>query len=62
LTLGDKYALFVWPAYGLSALAMGWMILDTVARARRWRRAAQALEKEAAADEAPAAPGTENRR
>jgi heme exporter protein D len=36
-----KYAVFVWPAYGLTALVFAGLIADTLARARRWRRAAE---------------------
>jgi heme exporter protein D len=43
----DKYAAFIWPAYAISALGFLWMSLDTLGRARRWRRKAEALEKEA---------------
>jgi len=32
-----KYAAFVWPAYGVCAIAFAWMIVDTVLRARHWR-------------------------
>jgi heme exporter protein D len=32
-----KYAAFVWPAYGLSALVLLWMVIDSLGRARRWR-------------------------
>jgi len=47
----DKYALFVWPAYAVTALAFAWMVLDTLLRARAWRRRAERLEK------APPGPG-----
>jgi heme exporter protein D len=40
-----RYAAFIWPAYGVSAAAFAWMIIDTLARARRWRRRVEALEK-----------------
>ncbi len=40
-----RYAAFVWPAYGVSALGFGWMILDTLVRAGRWRRKADRLER-----------------
>ncbi|MEO8812353.1 MAG: heme exporter protein CcmD [Caulobacteraceae bacterium] len=43
-----RYALFVWPAYGVSAAGFAWMIADTLARARRWRREARRLEKDRA--------------
>jgi heme exporter protein D len=41
-----KYAAYVWPAYGVSALGMVWMIVDSLARARHWRREAERLERE----------------
>lgn len=40
-----KYAVYVWPAFGLTALAFGWMIASTLLRARRWRREVERLEK-----------------
>ncbi len=43
---GGKYAAFIWPAYGVSVLGFAWMILDTVLRARRWRRELARLERE----------------
>jgi heme exporter protein D len=43
----DKYAVFIWPAYAVSALGFVWMTLDTLGRARRWRRKTEALEEEA---------------
>ncbi len=36
-----KYAAFIWPAYGVCALLFALMIVDTLARARHWRREAQ---------------------
>ena len=41
----DKYALFVWPAYAATALTFAWMAVDTLLRARAWRRRAARLEK-----------------
>lgn len=32
-----EYAVFVWPAYGLSAATLVWLTVDTVLRARRWK-------------------------
>lgn len=45
-----KDALFVWGSYAALALAFGWMITDTLLRARKWRRRAEELQ--AARDEA----------
>ena len=39
-----KYAAFIWPAYAVSAMGFIWMIVDTLAQARRWRRKAEQLE------------------
>jgi heme exporter protein D len=41
-----KYALFVWPAWGLSVLVLGALVLDTVLRARRWAAELQRREAE----------------
>ena len=46
-----KYAAFVWPAYGLTATVFALLIADTLARARRWRRAVERSEREAGGDE-----------
>ncbi len=40
-----RYAAFVWPAYGVTILGFAWMIVDTLARARRWRRRTETMEK-----------------
>lgn len=36
-----KYAPYVWPAFAAAAAVFAWMILDSLARARRWRREAE---------------------
>jgi len=41
-----EYAAYVWSAYGLSAAVLVWLAADTLARARRWRREADARRKE----------------
>ncbi len=41
-----KYAVYVLPAYGISALVIGGMIADTVLRARRWKAEVQRREAE----------------
>ena len=46
MSLHDKYAAFVWPAYGVTALVFVWMVIDTLVRAARWRRRAERLEQE----------------
>ncbi len=41
-----KYAPYLWPAYGLTVLVLGWLVADSLARARRWRRAAEGAKRE----------------
>lgn len=36
-----EYAAYVWPAYGISALVIGWLIADSLLRARKWRKRAE---------------------
>ena len=36
-----KYAVFVWPAYGLTALVFLGMIVFTLRQSRAWRRRAE---------------------
>ena len=35
------YAAFIWPAYGLTAAVLVWMVADTLIRARAWRARAE---------------------
>ncbi len=39
-----KYAVYIWPAFGLTVAAFVWMIADSLASARRWRREAERLQ------------------
>lgn len=39
-----KYAAFVWPAYGLTALVFAVMIAASLNHARRWKARFQALD------------------
>lgn len=59
-----KYAGFVWPAYGLSALVLAGAVGEALLRARRWRRAVQAREGERlrrATSGPPPGPGSGSR-
>lgn len=38
-----KYAAFIWPAYGLSALVLVGLTVGALNHARRWRRRAEEL-------------------
>ena len=42
-----KYAVFVWSAYGLSALVFAVLIVNSLLSARRWRREVERREGEA---------------
>ena len=39
-----KYAVYVWPAFAVTVAAFVWMIADSLASARRWRREAERLQ------------------
>ncbi|WP_374573888.1 heme exporter protein CcmD [Phenylobacterium sp.] len=39
-----KYALFVWPAFGVTAVVFAGMIIGSLAHARRWRKRAEDLD------------------
>jgi heme exporter protein D len=41
-----KYALYLWPAFAISAAAFAWMIADSVLTARRWKREVERLQAE----------------
>jgi heme exporter protein D len=40
-----RYAPFLWSAYGLSAAVILALVVESVWRARRWRKAAEAREQ-----------------
>jgi heme exporter protein D len=44
-----KYGPYVWPAYAITALVIAGLVLDTLIRARRWRRAAESGDGESGA-------------
>ncbi|MET3664290.1 heme exporter protein CcmD [Caulobacter sp. 1776] len=41
-----KYAVYLWPAFAISAVAFAWMIADSVLTARRWKRETDRLQAE----------------
>jgi len=41
-----RYAAFVWPAYGITALVFAVLVVGALTHARRWRRRAEALSGE----------------
>ncbi|MCY1645959.1 heme exporter protein CcmD [Caulobacter sp. SL161] len=41
-----KYAIYLWPAFAISAIAFVWLIGDSLAMARRWRREVDRLQAE----------------
>jgi heme exporter protein D len=48
-----KYAPFVWPAYIASVLIFVLFILDTLWKARHWRREVERLERDPAKENTP---------
>jgi len=42
LNLG-KYAEYIWPAYGITALVFGLLVVGALRHARHWRRRAEEL-------------------
>lgn len=36
-----KYAPYVWPAFAVTAAVFAWMVVSSLAQARRWRRRAE---------------------
>tara|TARA_R110002051_G_scaffold59317_2_gene108713 strand:- start:1040 stop:1216 length:177 start_codon:yes stop_codon:yes gene_type:complete len=45
-----RYAAFVWPAWGLSALVLGALVVRAVCAARRWSRDLAMLDAATPAD------------
>jgi len=43
-----KYALYLWPAYGLSAVVIAALIAEAVLKARYWSRKTEALDGKSA--------------
>jgi heme exporter protein D len=42
-----RYGPYIWPAFGLTAVVLGALIVQTLAAAGRWRREAERLQAEA---------------
>lgn len=40
----DKYFFYVWPPIAITALVVAWMIVDSLLRARRWKKRADELQ------------------
>ena len=40
-----RYAAYVWPAYAISAAVLLAMLWDSLRRARRWRKEAEAAQQ-----------------
>lgn len=43
----SPYAAFVWPAWGISALVLGAVVIRTLTAARRWSKALKDPESDA---------------
>jgi heme exporter protein D len=44
LAMGGKAA-FIWPAYGITLVVLGWLVADSLRRLRQARDAVAALER-----------------
>jgi len=44
IDFSNKYALYVWPPIALTALVLAWTLVDSLIRARRWKKKAESLE------------------
>ena len=40
------YGAFLWPAFAITAAGVAWMIVDSLLRARRWKREVEQREAE----------------
>lgn len=43
-----QYAVFIWTAFGVTALVLGALVAEALLRARRWKSTLARLEREAA--------------
>ncbi len=41
-----KYAIYLWPAFAISAVGFAWLILDSLTFSRRWRKEAERRQAE----------------
>jgi heme exporter protein CcmD len=41
------YGFYIWTSYGVSAAALAWLTVSSLAFARRWRQRAESLESRA---------------
>ena len=44
IDLSNKYAFYIWPPIAITALVLAWTLVDSLIRARRWKKKAEALE------------------
>lgn len=40
-----KYAAYIWPAYGVTAVVIAGLVASSLAHARRWRKRAEAAAR-----------------
>lgn len=61
MTLSDlgPYAAYVWPAWGISALVLGGLVVRTLMAARRWQKSLAELDGDARAQAARSAVAPE---
>ena len=44
IDLANKYALYVWPPIVITALVVAWTVVDSLVRARHWKKRVEAAE------------------
>jgi heme exporter protein CcmD len=44
IDFSNNYALYVWPPIAITALVLAWTLVDSLLRARRWKKKAAELE------------------
>ena len=44
MDFANKYAVYIWPAVAITVAVVAWAIVDTLWRARKWKRRVEELE------------------
>lgn len=44
MDFGGKYAIYIVPAVAITAVVLAWTVIDSLLRARRWKRRVAELE------------------
>jgi heme exporter protein CcmD len=44
IDFSNKYFIYVWPPIAITAVVLAWTVVDSLIRAQRWKKKAEALE------------------